>query len=236
MATKTTRKKKQENKTVAKKTAKGKTRPISGLFLFALGLLSFAALLSYNVDQDSINNTNPISSNWVGIIGANFANWVLGVVGIGSWFIPVYFVAFSWTCFIGLKKRPGWIKVFLLVALPFLLCALAGGFGRSVEIKADGYFPSGSLGGNLGNAIFAGFLNPWMGNFGGTVILLVGFCSASLLILTENPGSLVDSIKGALGGIAQKQKARMKRASVARAKAKTLSAQKAAVKQTTKED
>lgn len=235
MATKTTRKKKQENKPVAKKTTKGRTRPISGLFLFALGVLSFAALLSYDVNQDSINNTNPISNNWVGIIGANFANWVLGVVGIGSWFIPVYFVAFSWVCFIGLKKGPGWIKVFLLIALPFLLCALAGGFGRSVEIKANGYFPSGSLGGNLGNAIFAGFLNPWMGNFGGTVILLVGFCSASLLILTENPGSLVDSIKGILGGVAQRQKARMKRVADARAKAKTLAAQKAAAKQTTKE-
>jgi S-DNA-T family DNA segregation ATPase FtsK/SpoIIIE len=235
VATKTTRKKKQENKPVAKKTTKGRTRPISGLLLFALGVLSFAALLSYDVNQDSINNTNPISNNWVGIIGANFANWILGVVGIGSWFIPVYFVAFSWVCFIGLKKRPGWIKVFLLTALPFLLCALAGGFGRSVEIRADGYFPSGSLGGNLGNAIFAGFLNPWMGNFGGTVILLVGFCSASLLILTDNPGSLFDSIKGTLGGVAQKQKAKMRGVADARAKAKTLAAQKAAEKQATKE-
>ena len=63
----------------------------------------------------------------------------------------------------------------LLVALPFLLCALAGGFGHSVEIKANSYFPSGSLGGNLGSTIFSDFLNPWMGGFGGTVILLLDF-------------------------------------------------------------
>ena len=45
-----------------------------------------------------------------------------------------------------------------------------------------------------------------MGGFGGTVILLLGFCSASLLILTDNPGSLVDSFKASLGGLARAKK------------------------------
>ena len=51
-----------------------------------MGILSFAALLSYDVNQDSLNNTQPVQDNWVGTVGANFANWVLGVVGIGSGF------------------------------------------------------------------------------------------------------------------------------------------------------
>ncbi len=233
MATKTSRKKKQESKAVPKKkvSPQSRTRPILGLFLLALGVLSFAALLSYDVNQDSLNNTLPVQDNWVGTVGANFANWVLGVVGIGSWLLPVYFIGFAWAFFFGLKKRLGWLKGSLLVALPFLLCALAGGFGKSVEIKADSYFPSGSLGGNLGNAIFSDFLNPWMGNFGGTVILLLGFCSASLLILTDNPGSLVDSLKASLGGLAKTQKARLQAAKATKAKTQALAAKKAAAQQ-----
>ena len=43
-----------------------------------MGILSFAALLSYDVNQDSLNNTQPVQDNWVGTVGANFANWVLG--------------------------------------------------------------------------------------------------------------------------------------------------------------
>ena len=196
-----------------------------------MGILSFAALLSYDVNQDSLNNTQPVQDNWVGTVGANFANWVLGVVGIGSWLLPVYFVGFAWAFFFGMKKRLGWLKGSLLVALPFLLCALAGGFGHSVEIKANSYFPSGSLGGNLGSTIFSDFLNPWMGGFGGTVILLLGFCSASLLILTDNPGSLVDSFKASLGGLAKSQKARMQAAKATKAKAQALAAKKALAEQ-----
>ena len=235
MATQTSRKKKQESKTAPKKkvTTQSRTRPILGLFLLALGVLSFAALLSYDVNQDSLNNTQPVQDNWVGTFGANFANWVLGVVGIGSWFIPVYFVGFAWISLFGLKKRLGWLKASLLVALPFLLCALAGGFGQSVQIKADNYFPSGSLGGNLGSLIFSDYLNPWMGDFGGTVILLLGFCSASLLILTDNPGNLVDSLKRSLGGLASSQKTKLQAARVAKAQAKALAAKKAEAMQKT---
>ena len=233
MATKTSRKKKQESKVVPKKkhSPQSRTRPILGLFLLAMGILSFAALLSYDVNQDSLNNTQPVQDNWVGTVGANFANWVLGVVGIGSWLLPVYFVGFAWAFFFGMKKKLGWLKGSLLVALPFLLCALAGGFGHSVEIKANSYFPSGSLGGNLGSTIFSDFLNPWMGGFGGTVILLLGFCSASLLILTDNPGSLVDSFKASLGGLAKSQKARMQAAKATKAKSQALAAKKALAEQ-----
>ena len=75
-----------------------------------MGILSFAALLSYDVNQDSLNNTQPVQDNWVGTVGANFANWVLGVVGIGFWLLPVYFVGFAWAFFFGMKKRLGWLK------------------------------------------------------------------------------------------------------------------------------
>ena len=137
MATKRSRKKKQESKPAAKKTIKGRTRPILGLFLFALGVLSFAALLSFDIIQSSDYNTNPVShGNWVGIAGANFAGLALAVVGIGSWFIPVYLTAFAWVSFFGLRKRLGWIKVSLLVALPFMLCALGGGFGEWFQLTA----------------------------------------------------------------------------------------------------
>ncbi len=234
MATKTTRKKKQESKTLANSTSvRGKARPVLGLFLVALGILSAAALLSYDVGQDSLNNTRPVSQNWVGIIGANFANWVLGAVGIGAWFIPVYFIGFAYSSVFGKRRKPSLLKPVLLVALPFLMCALAGGFGQTIDIRAGSYFPSGSLGGNLGNVIFQGFLYPWMGDFGGTVILLVGFCSASLLILTDNPGSLVDSFKATFETFSKEQKARMKAAREAKAKlraeAKALAERKAAV-------
>ena len=234
MATKRIRKKKQEPKTLANSTSvRGKARPVLGLFLVALGVLSAAALLSYDVGQDSLNNTRPVSQNWVGIIGANFANWVLGAVGIGAWFIPVYFVGFAYSSVFGKRKKPSLLKPVLLVALPFLMCALAGGFGQTIDIKAGSYFPSGSLGGNLGNVIFQGFLYPWMGDFGGTVILLVGFCSASLLILTDNPGSLVDSFKATFEAFSKEQKARMKASREAKAKlraeAKALAERKAAV-------
>lgn len=235
MATKRSRKNKQDVKPPAKSTSvRGNTRPVLGLFLAALGILTAAALLSYDIGQDTINNTRPVSQNWVGLVGANFANWVLGAVGIGAWFIPVYCVGFAYVSVFGKRKKPNFLKPILLVALPFLMCALAGGFGQTIDIKAGSYFPSGSLGGNLGSTIFQGFLYPWMGDFGGTVILLVGFCSASLLILTDNPGSLVDSVKAAMASFSKEQKARLAVAREQRAKlkaeAKALAERKAAEK------
>ena len=235
MATKRSRKNKQVADAPAKSTSvRGNTRPVLGLFLTALGILTAAALLSYDVGQDTLNNTRPISQNWVGLVGANFANWVLGAVGIGAWFIPVYCIGFAYISVFGKRKKPNFLKPILLVALPFLMCALAGGFGQTIDIQAGSYFPSGSLGGNLGSSIFQGFLYPWMGDFGGTVILLVGFCSASLLILTDNPGSLVDSVKAAMASFSKEQKIKLAAAREQRAKlkaeAKALAERRAAEK------
>ena len=207
---------------------------MTGLFLAALGILAAAALLSYEIGQDSTNNTNPNSQNWVGMVGANFSNWALGAVGIGAWFIPVYCLGFAYSAVFGKRKRLNLLKPVLLVALPFILCALAGGFGQTVDIKGGSYFPSGTLGGNLGGMIFQGFLYPWMGDFGGTVILLVGFCSCSLLILTDNPGGLVDSIKASFESFSKEHKIRMKENREKRAKlrseAKAYAERKAAEK------
>ena len=207
---------------------------MTGLFLAALGILAAAALLSYEIGQDSTNNTNPNSQNWVGMVGANFSNWALGAVGIGAWFIPVYCLGFAYSAVFGKRKRLNLLKPVLLVALPFILCALAGGFGQTVDIKGGSYFPSGTLGGNLGGMIFQGFLYPWMGDFGGTVILLVGFCSCSLLILTDNPGGLVDSIKASFESFSKEQKVRMKenreKRAKLRAEAKAYAERKAAEK------
>jgi S-DNA-T family DNA segregation ATPase FtsK/SpoIIIE len=235
VATKSTRKNKQGEAYPVKNTnVRGNAKPVTGLFLAALGILAAAALLSYEIGQDSTNNTNPSSANWVGMVGANFSNWALGAVGIGAWFMPVYCLGFAYSAVFGKRKRANFLKPVLLVALPFILCALAGGFGQTIDIKGGSYFPSGTLGGNLGNSIFQGFLDPWMGDFGGTVILLVGFCSASLLILTDNPGSLVDSIKASFKSFSKEQRDRIRVNREARAKlraeAKALAERNAAQK------
>ena len=65
----------------------------------------------------------------------------------------------------------------------------------------------------------------------GLLFCYLDFCSASLLILTDNPGSLVDSFKASLGGLAKSQKARMQAAKATKAKAQALAAKKALAEQ-----
>ena len=81
-----------------------------------MGILSFAALLSYDVNQDSLNNTQPVRQ-WVGTV-ANFANWVLGVVGIGLGFACI-FRRFCLGILLWHEEEVRWLKGSLLLLYRF---------------------------------------------------------------------------------------------------------------------
>lgn len=78
-------------------------KEIVGIFLFFLVVLSFFSLLSFNPADPSLNHA--VSShriyNVFGIIGAHFSGLLIGLFGIGAFWIPVLLLIFCLHYFSG---------------------------------------------------------------------------------------------------------------------------------------
>jgi len=67
-----------------------------GLFLLAGAVFACASLLSYFPGDPSLSHYElKGSSNWMGPVGANFAAFLMEMLGLASWWIPVILTAMA---------------------------------------------------------------------------------------------------------------------------------------------
>ncbi len=141
-------------------------RELLGLFLLALGLLEFFALVSYDARDPSLNATGhgPIH-NWIGPSGAYFADLMHQLLGIGAYGLAWIPVAFGVAVLIGRDLRHVMARLGA-----FLLLVVSGAALAQFCLE-------GKSGGLLGGLLVVQ-LGHIIGQVGAAIVLIMSVCGA----------------------------------------------------------
>ena len=186
-----------------KATAPGGPRiqPIQGIALLTVGILSFAAIVSFDLVQTSHWETNARpAENLVGIVGATAAYYLFYALGLAIWLLPFFLLWGSLRSFTGQPPRKrgfvlGMSLLALLSAAGLLEMLAQTGTLQPEDSLFRQQLPVG-LGGMSGKWIAGRLFFPYMGTFGSTMLLLMGFIIGTTLAITDHSGRWLDAIRG----------------------------------------
>ncbi|HEY8561672.1 MAG TPA: DNA translocase FtsK [Pyrinomonadaceae bacterium] len=175
MATTTARKKQA--------TAAGKTstrgNEIIAVILLAAAVLIFLCLVSYSPMDPTFNTASSQKvQNWIGVAGANFAEFLISVVGLTAYLLPALVVLMGWRVF-----RAKDLQLSLMQAVGYFM------FVASVSSLAALFGFQGGILGAFFYKIFYGLL----GNIGAAVLLLALTAVSGLLITSLSLSSVFGS-------------------------------------------
>ncbi len=147
-------------------------KEIAGILLFFLVVLTLVSLLSYSPVDPSIHNATDNSqiNNLFGLIGSHLAGFLIGLFGLGAFWIPVLLMLGS----IHLFGRQPVKNIYILITLMGSLILVITS-GSLFSIKQDHYLLFGntfSSGGMIGipvKSLLIKYANP----VGGMLILIV---------------------------------------------------------------
>ena len=84
-----------------------RTNEVLAVVLIALGVLVFLCLVSYNPSDPTFNTASSQRvQNWIGVVGANFAELLLSIVGITAYLLPGLLALIAWRVFQSESLRP----------------------------------------------------------------------------------------------------------------------------------
>lgn len=155
-------------------------REISGIFLFFLVVLTFVSLFSFHPSDPSIHHLTQPSSikNLFGLVGAHLSGFIIGLFGIGAFWIPLLLFLAS----IHLLKNHGRKAVLSTLGGGILLIiATAGLFAfqtKEIFFWENG-FPSGGIIGFFLKDVLKRYANVIGGNLILLLVLSVGFIMAT---------------------------------------------------------
>ncbi len=163
---------------------------ISGLFSLAGAVFVAISLLTYSPSDPCLDHyVLTGSSNWMGPIGAHFAAFLMDILGLASWWLPLIFLAIAWPL-----MRSRWSRSTPLSRLIF-------GWTGVILATSIGLALLSSLKGNTGGIIgllAANFLTRWTGKLGtvlfGVVLFVAGLMAATPFSLAETI-SIISSIR-----------------------------------------
>jgi S-DNA-T family DNA segregation ATPase FtsK/SpoIIIE len=153
-------------------TAKNNSRSneIIAVILLALAVLVFLCLVSYNPMDPTFNTVSSQKiQNWVGVVGANFAEFLVSIVGLTAYLLPALIVLMAWRVF-----RAKDLQLSLTQILGYFL------FIASVSSLAALFGFQGGILGVFFQQLFFGLLGKI-----GTTILLSAFFLTSILLITS---------------------------------------------------
>ncbi|TDI47001.1 MAG: DNA translocase FtsK [Acidobacteria bacterium] len=130
-----------------------RVREMGGLLLCLLSLASALAVLSYDAADatwfgQGAPDANGTVRNWIGVIGAEIAEGLLNLLGIGAFVLPLLTLVLGWKIFRMSARPVGWGRVAALAGLFLALSALcdlifgAIGYGGDSFESAGGYIGS----------------------------------------------------------------------------------------------
>ena len=171
----------------AKSNDSGQKRPffqeILGLFFLACALFTAASLLSYSsADPSLINYSLKDFSNWMGPVGANFAAFLLDMLGLASWWIPVVLVIMAWSFILSNRDRLPPLP-WMISGLTAMLLATSMAFALSDTTGGDDAAKSGAVRAGIVGLILTDFLISWIGKWGailsGVFLFITGLLAAT---------------------------------------------------------
>jgi len=134
-----------------------------GFILCISALLLFLALASYSPQDPSLNSASVLTPahaarNWIGVVGALFADLVLQFLGIGGFLLPVFGVALGFRWFRSRRIGSALAKflgaTWMLIFFPALLALLPG------HLRWLGVIPIEGLLGRIVGDFLVHYFNP----------------------------------------------------------------------------
>ncbi len=164
MATTATRKKQISAK------SNSRSNEIIAVVLLALAVLVFLCLVSYNPMDPTFNTVSSQKiQNWIGVVGANFAEFLISIVGLTAYLLPALIVLMAWRVFRAKNLQLSLTQLFGYFLFIASVSSLAALFN----------FQGGILG-----VFFYQFFFGLIGKIGTTILLSV-FIITSLLLITR---------------------------------------------------
>ncbi len=155
-------------------------KEIYGILLFFLVIFTLISLLSFSPDDPSLHNARAAGQieNLFGLLGAHLAGGLIGLFGLGAFWIPVLLLLASIHFFMGQSGR----TALAILAGGLLLVITTGSLFALQHNRIDLFGHAFSTGGMIGIPIKA-FLVKYA-NFAGSVIILtllwlIGFILAT---------------------------------------------------------
>ncbi|MGE5215892.1 MAG: DNA translocase FtsK [Chloroflexota bacterium] len=160
-------------------------REIWGVVIGLTGLLIALSLISYNVNDRSLNTPSGAldTRNWGGFIGALLADLLLQGLGLSSYLLPIFLFLVAAQMF-----RANYRGIILSKTVAFAILLLSVGVILSVVIDSDSARDAGGI---IGGFLKESILIPLFGRL--SAVLIAGFTLLlSVMLLTQN--SLLDLI------------------------------------------
>jgi S-DNA-T family DNA segregation ATPase FtsK/SpoIIIE len=147
-----------------------RTNEVVAIILAAFAILVFLCLVSYNGGDPTFNTSSTQKTqNWVGVVGANFAEVLMSLVGVISYLLPGLIGLMAWRVF---RSRDLRVSITHVVGYVVFVAALAS------LIEMFGF--RGGLVGVFFQQIFFGLVGKI-----GTIVLLAAFAIAALILITN---------------------------------------------------
>ena len=157
-------------------------KEIAGILLFFLVVLTLVSLLSYTPEDPSINNAADVAEihNLFGLLGAHLSGLLIGLFGLGAFWIPVLLMLESLRLFGRQKVNKVYVAVTVFGGLLLVLTS-----GSLFAIRQDQYLLFGSefsSGGMIGipfKSFMLELANPVGGTFFLVILWLIGLMMAT---------------------------------------------------------
>lgn len=156
-----------------KVTSKGnsRTNEVVAIIIFALTILLFLCLVSYNENDPNIFTASPFETkNWIGVVGANIAIILFSFVGLTSYILPAILALIGWRVF---KSENLYLPLGRAVGFVLFILSFSGLLSYSLTL--------GFRGGMVGAVIVQFFLF-LIGSIGSLILLIALFLTSILLI------------------------------------------------------
>ncbi len=156
-----------KKRTVAKaKTSR--TNEVVAVALLAFAVLMFLCLVSFDQSDPTFNTASSQKvRNWIGIVGANFAELLMSIVGITSYLFPALMGLIAWRVFKSESLRPRVSRVVGFVLFVLSVAGLASLVGWH---------------GGLSGAFFSYYAVYLLSKIGAGILMLATLAASTLLI------------------------------------------------------
>jgi S-DNA-T family DNA segregation ATPase FtsK/SpoIIIE len=156
-----------------------RSNEIIAVVLLALAVLVFLCLVSYNPMDPTFNTVSSQKiQNWIGVVGANFAEFLISIVGLTAYLLPALIVLMAWRVFRAKDLQLSLTQLFGYFLFVTAVSSLSALFG----------FQGGILG-----VFFQKIFFSLLGTIGTTILLSVCTITSLLLITSLSLSSLFGS-------------------------------------------
>ena len=133
-----------------------RAKEMGGLLLGLVSVVSFLSVMSYDAaDATSFGHapgTDGPVRNWIGVVGAEIAEWLLNLLGVGALVAPLLTLVLSWRIFRISARAVDWGRVAAMAALFLTLSALCDLIFGSIGYGGESF---DNAGGYIGNRLAA---------------------------------------------------------------------------------